>query len=423
MNNKFFKILIPALAIIIVLFMSSTKEKDKSPSIKVYYNNPTTFSEPSYESNSNIGKSLVNLINEAHTSIDFAVYGVRNQEDIVNALIDAKERGVVIRGIVDKDIYNMNYYRDMENLIGKIGAIRTDYLCDITSKNNKKKFVENPYWPKHEGPNNSKNRDNKALISVQARVSEIEFQGDIMHNKFFIIDNKKVWTGSTNISDTGTGGYNANVSCIIDNKKIALWYKSEFKQMYNKGLFHREKIKSEEEAGINTRIDPYTEVSVFFSPQDKAMTNGIMKLIKNAKESIHISVFYLTHKEITAELIKAYKRGVKVQIILDAIGATHDYTKHEELREIGIPVKVENWGGKMHMKAACIDDLYIIMGSMNWTSAGDKANDENTVIIKNKKLAKEYNEFFEILWEGIPEEYLKGSPLPEPVEVFNSLSN
>lgn len=427
-NLKFLK----GLGLAIIIIISSVffiKSQYKSPSIEVYYNNPNSFDKPSSKSDSNAGKVLVNLINEANTSIDFAVYGVRNQHEILNALLAAKKRGVVIRGIVDKDIYNKNYYSDTESFISKIGNIKTDYLCDIRSKKNEIKFVENPYWPKPEGFNGPAQcvgyslKDNKAIISVQASKDEIEFKGDIMHNKFFVIDNEKVWTGSTNISDSGTGGYNANAACVIRNKEIALWYKNEFNQMYNKGLFHKEKVKSNGGKELNIKTDKYTEVSGFFSPQDAAMDNGVIKLIKGAKKSINISIFYLTHKELAGELIKSYNRGVKIQVILDATAATNGYTKHEILRAAGIPVKVENWGGKMHMKAACIDNEYLVTGSMNWTSAGDKTNDENTLIIKNKKLAKEYNEFFKTIWNSIPEKYLKNDPAPESIESINSLSD
>jgi len=405
------------------------KEKYESPSIKMYYNNPTVYNKPSIKTDSNAGEPLLDLINEANTSIDFAIYGIRNQDDIVNALISAKKRGVVIRGIVDKDIEDKNYYSDTENFIDKLENIRTDYKSDMVTKQNQKAFVDNPYWPKPTGFNGPAQcvgyslKDNKAIISVQACKEEIEFKGDIMHDKFFIIDNKKIWTGSTNISDSGSGGYNANVACVVDNKEIASWYTTEFEQMYEKGKFHSEKDKSNGENGLNIKTDKFTEVSGFFSPQDEAMDKGVINLIKEAKNNINISVFYITHKDVAGELIKAYNRGVKIHIIIDATSAENGYTKHEILRAAGIPVKVENWGGKMHMKAASIDDTYIIVGSMNWTSAGDKANDENTLIIKNKKLAKEYNEFFEMVWESIPERYLKENPAPESAESINSLTD
>ena len=58
---------------------------------------------------------------------------------------------------------------------------------------------------------------------------------------------------------------------------------------------------------------------------------------------------------------------------------------HNFLREKGIQVKVENFGGKMHAKSMIIDDEYFVSGSMNFTKAGEQKNDENTIIVKNTK--------------------------------------
>lgn len=429
-NKLIITMLLLTIAVVaMVLSLTNKNEKIESPNIKVYYNNPTVFDKPQEKTESEAGKPLVDLINEASTSIDFAIYGVRNQKDVVNALMNAKKRGVIVRGVVDKDIDDVNYYTDTELFIENLVDIKTDYLTDIKSKKNEKEIDENPYWPKPVGFNGPAQcvgyslKNNKAIVAVQASKEEIKYKGDIMHNKFFIIDNKKVWTGSTNISDSCSGGYNANVACVIENEEIASWYTSEFIQMYENGLFHKDKIKSNDGKVLNAKINEFTEVNVYFSPQDEAMNNGVIKLIKNSEKSINISVFYLTHKDVAGELIRAHNRGVEIKIIIDATSACNGYTKHEILREVGIPVKVENWGGKMHMKSASVDNKYLILGSMNWTSAGDRANDENTLIIKNKKLANEYNQFFEEIWNTIPEKYLNYNPAPESSESINSLTD
>ena len=95
---------------------------------------------------------------------------------------------------------------------------------------------------------------------------------------------------------------------------------------------------------------------------------------------------------ISKALVDAKERGVKVRVILDATAATNGYSKHNYLRENGIDVKVESWGGKMHMKAAVFDKKHVVVGSMNWTKAGEKKNDENTIIIKNSP--KHANQLF-----------------------------
>ena len=116
-------------------------------------------------------------------------------------------------------------------------------------------------------------------------------------------------------------------------------------------------------------------------------------------------------------MVAAKERGVKVRVILDATAATNGYSKHNYLRENGIDVKVESWGGKMHMKAAVIDKKHIIVGSMNWTLAGEKKNDENTILINNSpELGVQLFLFFEKMWNSIPDNYLQIDPFPESIE-------
>ena len=251
-----------------------------------------------------------------------------------------------------------------------------------------------------------------------ASKDEIRFTGDIMHNKFFVFDGEYVWTGSANISDTGTGGYNANVVAVIQSNYIAQNYLIEFEQMYSEGSFHRDKAKLKK-AEIKTIINGQ-EVEVFFSPQGYAMYRGVIPALRSAKESIDVAIFFLTHKNVSRELVAASNRGVKVRVILDATGANNEYSKHNYLRDNGIEVKVENWGGKMHMKSAIIDKKHIILGSMNWTGAGESKNDENTLIIHNAKDAPIYHSFFNLLWMSIPNRWLLVDPPPESKDSIGS---
>ena len=105
---------------------------------------------------------------------------------------------------------------------------------------------------------------------------------------------------------------------------------------------------------------------------------------------------------------------------MDASAAKNKYSTHQHLREAGIEVKVENFGGKMHAKSMIIDNRYIISGSMNFTKAGEEKNDENTIIIENATLAKAYKEYFFALWKQIPRRYLFIDPNPESFESGNS---
>ncbi len=315
---------------------------------------------PSTKTDTSFGKELIKLIDSAEDEISFAIYGLRGQNEILQALINAQERGVTIKGVVDSDSHNKNYYSDT-NLLYKNFEIVSDH------------------------------------------------QSYIMHNKFFVIDSEVVWSGSSNISDTGTGGYNANNTLIISNEEIASTYLKEFNQMFYDKKFHIHKevltykyIKTEDSI-----------ISIYFSPKSNTYENGIKELIKNAEQYIYIPIFYLTHKELSKDLLNAKERGVEVKIILDATAARNKYSMHKSLREEGLSIKVENFGGKMHAKSIVVDNQYIVSGSMNLTKAGNNKNDENTLIIKNTELAKQYKNYFIKLWTSIPNKYLYIDPSPE----------
>ena len=398
-------------------------------------NLPTTNNKPSLSSHSKIGKGLLKIINGSNYSIDFAIYGLRGQPEIIEALLKAENRGVKIRGVVDKDIHDNNYYTDTIKLINAFpNKIKTDYEKDLeTSQMLEKKKYHIPFWNPPKGFNGPPQcigysiPNNKAIIAVHASRKPLTFQGDIMHNKFFIVDKQYVWTGSCNLSDSGTGGYNANIATVVNSPTIAKWYINEFNQMFNEGLFHRDKTVNKKGTTLRTHLNNNVKIECYFSPQGYAMNEGVLPKLEKAQEEINIAVFFLTHKFITAELIKAHNRGVRVRIIIDATAATNGYTKHEILKAAGIPVKIENWGGKMHMKAASIDNKYLILGSMNWTAAGEKKNDENTLIINSPSIVHDYNKSFNIMWNSIPDRWLSDRPDPEshdsPMSVNDGIDN
>ena len=202
---------------------------------------------------------------------------------------------------------------------------------------------------------------------------------------------------------------------VIENKTIANIYLHEFYEMFNGKFGIHKSIKTTKNISTNDSI-----ISLYFSPKSKTYQNGIKELIQNAKEYIYIPIFYLTHKDLSYELIDAHKRDVEVKIILDASAARNKYSMHKILRENGIKVKIENFGGKMHAKSIIIDDKYFISGSMNLTKAGNIRNDENTIIVQNEQLTKQYKKYFLKLWNMIPNKYLYYDPNPESFESGNS---
>lgn len=347
-------------------------------SIKVFLTDLTSVKKPTNNCNTELCKELVQQINSSCDSIDFAIYGYTKIPEIQYALQSAQKRGVKIRFVYDVDGKSQNIYPD------------TSYLTKIFTNNN-------------------------------ADFSHCEgglknYQNSIMHNKFFVFDNKKVMTGSANLSNTDYSGFNSNVVILIDSIQIAAVYAQEFEQMYNKN-FHNLKTKIADKEHIQVNGSDF---SAYFSPCDKAITTQIVPLVDNAKKYIYMPVFLITHKGLADSLVRASKRGVDVKVIIDATNARGSSSKHKLLRDNGVLVKTENYAGKLHSKSIIIDDRYTIIGSMNFSKSGENANDENLVVIKNQQLTVVYRDFFKYLWAKIPDKWLKLNARPESADSIGS---
>ena len=334
--------------------------------LKIFLTDFTRVLKPSNNCDTPVCRTLVQEINSAQSTIDFAIYGYTKIPALQKALENAKQRGVKVRFVYDLDGKNQNIYPD------------TLYLAKILTNN------------------------------------QHDISPNIMHDKFFIFDNKTVMTGSANISNTDMSGFNSNAIVLIDSEKIANVYSQEFEQMYS-GKFHKQKtkIKNKEDA----------EISVYFSPKDRAITTQVIPLVDGAQKYIYIPAFLITHKGLTDSLIKASRRGVAVKIILDATNTHTSASKMKALRASGVQVKTENLAGKLHSKSVIIDDTYTIIGSMNFSRSGEGANDENLIVIKNKEITMFYKTFFQYLWKRIPDKWLKYNARSEAPESIGSCSD
>ena len=332
---------------------------------EVFFIDPNKYPYPSKNPRTNLAQALLYNIENSKSTIDFAILGFENQEEILRALINAKKRGVKVRAVVDSN------------------PVSGDVYCHTY------KIREN-----------FDTRDDNSP--------------SIMHNKFFIFDGQKVLTTSANISSTGVGGYNSNIGFIINSKVIASLYTKEFEQMFE-GKFHLDK----EKIFLENFTFQNNSLSVYFSPNSDILT-PILNQIKSAKSEICVAAFYLTQRDILSELILAQKRGVRVYVIIDALGAWQFRERINPLRSANIKVKSENWGGKNHQKNILIDSCTLISGSANFSKNAVIKNDENVLIIKSCALGKKYREYFFKLYNSLDEKYLKLYPQAESLESGNS---
>ena len=341
-----------------------------SGNIKIIVSDLTTKLKPDRNCSSDICKEILTNINNSKTSIDMAIYGYSSTPAIEQAIKDAQNRGVKIRLVYDVDSKNQNIYPDTFKFVSLIASTKND----------------------------GRLKDSNAT----------------MHNKFYIFDNKIVITGSTNLSHTDMSGFNSNNIIVINSTNIAKIYKTEFEQMFN-GNFHSAKIPTANNKANN--------IHIYFSPQDKTISNAVLPIIENAKSYIYIPIFVITENRVVEALISAKQRGVDVRLISDALNASGKYSKIRVLRTNGVPVKIENYAGKMHSKTMIVDDKYSIMGSMNFSKSGEIKNDENTIVLENAEAAKYLKHFFLYQWDRIPDKWLNGYPRAEGWESIGSCTD
>lgn len=348
-------------------------------SVKIILTNYTKIMKPDRDCSHEACKELVNLFNCAEKSADIALYGWADIPKLKAAIENAIKRGVRVRIVYDTQTSSNNYYPETQNLLNLISEKRPDFIAGNSKLTN-----------------------------------------SLMHNKFIIFDNKTVYTGSMNFSVTGLSGFNQNIIVLINSPEAARLYALEFEQMYG-GKFHT--LKTNTITGNNILLNDGTKIKIYFSPQDKGISSGVIPLIKNAENYIYIPAFLITHKPLTNALIESHKKGIDVKIILDATSIGTRNSTLSRLRQSGIPVKLENYAGKMHSKSIIIDDTFIVAGSANFSNSGENKNDENLIILENSKLAKFYKRFFLYLWAKIPDKYLKFNPPAESKESIGSCSD
>jgi phosphatidylserine/phosphatidylglycerophosphate/cardiolipin synthase-like enzyme len=132
-----------------------------------------------------------------------------------------------------------------------------------------------------------------------------------------------------------------------------------------------------------------TTLEVCFSPHTEC-TPAIVKELSEAKESVLVQAYSFTSDPISEALLNAFRRGVKVKVILDKRGKTEKSSKATFFFEARIPTKIDAAHNAAHNKIMVIDGETVITGSFNFTKAAEKKNAENLLIIHDRKLAEKY---------------------------------
>ena len=295
--------------------------------IEVMFNDPGTRDENAWWDPDAV-RSMIELVNAAKTSIDFAVMGF-SYEPVVDAVIAAHDRGVVVRMVGDAGhLYNDGYER----------------------------------------------LDARGIPMVVGNLNHI------MHDKFMIVDDRFVFCGTSNWTPTDLIR-NSNNFVKIDSTAIADDFSAEFEQMYS-GVFGNNKVELANERSYQVGD---TEVEVWFSPNEDAM-GRILELVDAAETSIRFTIFAFTKDQVgsafirkqeefdalnaadgTSELPFEERRSVAGVVDRSQLHSNGQYHEVYRLLSAGIPMRLDGnntsmqpgdyqaGGGRLHSKTMLID--------------------------------------------------------------------
>jgi phosphatidylserine/phosphatidylglycerophosphate/cardiolipin synthase-like enzyme len=287
-------------------------------------------------------KLLIDAINTSEKTMDIAIYSI-TQKDIVNAIINAKKRGVIVRVITDK--------QESENK-------SQDLILSSFQKEN---------------------------IPVRVKTTT-----GLMHLKLTIIDNQIITVGSFNYTTQATI-YNDEVILKINDKKIATDCETVFNEMWNNTKMDKaQKL-------------PFVSGSIkyAFTKDNQHPEKLLIEAINSAKKSLDISIYSITHKDIINAIVNAKKRGVVVRVITDKTESKNKSQIQQLtiLKNNDITVKIKNTNGLMHLKLTVIDNSSFAIGSFNYTYQASTNNDEILLLIPNQDIAINFDNIFNQMWK------------------------
>ncbi|MGP4081271.1 phospholipase D-like domain-containing protein [Pseudalkalibacillus sp. R45] len=435
-------------------------------SINVYFNKcallgyANSGNEANY--NVNLEDRLINRINQATTSIDFATYEI-NLPNVVDALTNKAAEGVEVRVVADaKDATDPHYAERFETMRLYLEKMARGNDMQIGTADDITIFSDSPMFAVEDQARRSEyglpaspedypfvtttvgstETSGHLFVDAEQKTDGTYYSpGNQMHNKFAIIDDRWVFTGSWNFTVTGLYGSEENMANdVLDGNQqhvvethspeLASVYETEFNEMWGSTTIN----PSPQEANLGPRKTDNTPhevtiggktVEVYFSSGDDAI-GKMSDLVKNeAHDSAYFTIFAWSDQTLVDELkykwegsyndLEGTLTGFDVKGVFDSSFWNQWWSASIEMTGRTASQTSENnpnirWGNpapvyvdaetrKLHSKTMLIDadsssDPTIVVGSTNWSTNGNDINDENMLIIHDTLIANQFLQEF-----------------------------
>lgn len=339
-----------------------------SPWYALFFTEPLNTNDETFHIGAPVEDTIIQSINNATISIDGALFELE-LERITQALIDARNRGVQVRLVLDDDHAIFE-----EDDTGEMVKSETTHT------------FEDAGWVIY--------CEDETPSTYDIRCDD---RGALMHNKFLIIDGSYVWMGSMNFTHNGVYNNNNN-AMFIRSSQLAANYQSEFDEMFLNGIFTRSADADNVPNRQITIRDEQTGdvlIETYFSPEDgDVIENRIVELVNEADTSVILLANLMSLDSIGAAIIQRYDDGIIVQGVFENRSSTASWSQMVPLVCENIPVKQDGNPNTFHHKVIVIDNEIVITGSYNFSDSARDDNSENVLIIHSPQIAQQFTEEF-----------------------------
>lgn len=168
-------------------------------------------------------------------------------------------------------------------------------------------------------------------------------------------------------------------------------------------------------------------VSAYFQPFDDSETVALRELSR-AKKTVRISHYNIRNTRFYDALLALRSRGVEVSIETDKDNAAQPWNwLTAQFIANGFDVFTFKPptapSAIMHLKACVIDSETVLTGSYNWNTTAQLSNDENMLVIRDAKVAGEYERFMATIRSNTVTTWKPTIASGSPIEVHFAPAN
>lgn len=203
-----------------------------------------------------------------------------------------------------------------------------------------------------------------------------------LHSKFMVIDNKFVFVGSANFTDSSMA-WDSNNILFIDDELIGKFFTENFQSLWKNGCILKNSMKTD-------------AIEFYFSPVSDCISI-IINEIKKAQNSLKFAIFCFTSDIIGQQIIRQAIKGIKVYGIFEGsqnpLSDEYDVLKKIHLIKVKKDCFVEN----IHDKFLIVDNTAVITGSFNYTKSATR-NIETLIVLRQPEIVLSFIKRWRYLW-------------------------